>query len=183
MNRSLQRNWIAIALGVALLAVPLLALGLYVLDKHRWAEQRLAEVEPRYARLAGLANSGDALDKADAAARARIEAYAYPAAQDLTQAGNDAQQRARSIFTQAGLQVVSSQVLPAKDEKMFDRIPLAVRLSGELAQLQQALVALSQQTPAILIDAVVIQSFGDVRAESVQLLSGQFNLSVLRAKQ
>lgn len=183
MNHALRRNALAIFLGAALLLLPLFALGLYVFDKHRWAEQRLAEVEPRYARLAGLANSGDALEKADAAARARIEAYAYPATQDLTQAGNDAQQRARSIFTQAGLQIVSSQVLPAKDEKMFDRIPLAVRLSGELSQLQQALVALSHQTPAILIDAVTIQSFGDVRAETAQWLSGQFNLSVLRSKQ
>lgn len=182
MNRLLRRNAIAILFGVALIILPLFALGLYVLDKHRWSEQRLAEIEPRYARLAGLATSGQALEKADAAARARIEAYAYPATDDLTQAGNDAQQRVRNIFTQAGLQVVSSQVLPAKDEKTFDRIPLTVRLDGELEQVQRALVALSRQTPAILIDGMSMQGFGYFRADTAQRLNSQFNLSVLRAR-
>lgn len=62
--------------------------------------------------------------------------YAYPGSMEVTQAGNDAQQRVRGIFIQAGLDLVSSQVLPPKIRKQFDRIPLTVRLrrSGRAAK-------------------------------------------------
>ncbi len=47
---------VAITFGVALL-VALLA-GQYVVQKHRWADETLEEIEPRYARLLGLRDTG-----------------------------------------------------------------------------------------------------------------------------
>ncbi len=182
MRKALRRERLALAAAALLALLPLLALGLYVLDLRHAAEQRIAELEPRHARLAGLVAGREALDKAEAAARAQLGEITYAAAQDLTQAGNDAQQRVRTVFTSAGLQLVSSQVLPANDEKQFDRIPLMVRLEGDLAALQTALVALSRQTPAILIDGLNIQSVGTVRPDQPARLASQFNLSVLRLK-
>lgn len=182
MKRMLRRQSIALGTVTLLALVPLVALGLYVVDLRHAAQQRIAELEPRHARLAGLVAGGKALEQAEAAARNQLGELTYAATQDLTQAGNDAQQRVRTVFTNAGLQLVSSQVLPAKDEKQFDRIPLAVRLEGDLAALQAALVALSHQTPAILIDGLNIQSMGAARPEQAQRMASQFNLSVLRLK-
>ena len=182
MKRILRREWIALGLASLLALLPLIALGVYVMDVRRAAQARIAELEPRHARLAGLVAGRAALDKAEAAAREQLGERVYPATQDLTQAGNDAQQRVRTVFTNAGLQLVSSQVLPAKDEKQFDRIPLMVRLEGDLTALQMALIALPQQTPAILLDGLNIQSMGVTRPEQAQRLASQFNLSVLRLK-
>ena len=106
--------------------------------------------------------------------------YAYPGSMEVTQAGNDAQQRVRGIFTQAGLDLVSSQVLPPKLEKQFDRIPLTVRLEGGLVALQSALVVLSGQSPAILVDGFSVQTVGVVKVDMPQRLAIQFDLSVLR---
>ena len=82
--------------------------------------------------------------------------------------------------TRAGLDIVSSQVLAPKSEKTFDRIPLSVRAEGQLLALQSALVGLSSQSPAILIEGLNVQTVGAVRADKPQRLGVQFSLSVLR---
>ena len=48
--------------------------------------------------------------------------------------------------------------------------------------LQTALVGLSSQSPAILIDGFTVQTIGAVRADVPQRLGIQFNLSVLRER-
>src|SRR5690606_16197252 len=106
--------------------------------------------------------------------------YAYPESLDVTQAGNDAQQRVRSLFTAAGLQIVSSQVLAPKTDKGFDRIPMTVRSEGELMGLQAALVGITNQAPIILVDGVSVKTVGAIKSKEPQRLDIQFNLSVLQ---
>ena len=171
-----------IALLVLLLALllPLALLGFYAVQQHRQADSRLQELQPRYARLLGMQQHADELDKARGQAREMLKKYTYPAAQEVSQAGNDAQQRVRNTFSAAGLNIVSSQVLPAKAEKPFDRIGLSVRAEGDLLALQTALVGLSGQSPAILVDGFNVQTIGAARADKPQRLGVQFSLSVLR---
>ena len=78
--------------------------------------------------------------------------------------------------------MVSSQVLPAKADGKFDRIPLTVRLEGELPALQAALTILAGQSPAIGFEGLSVQTIGAVKAEVPQRLNIQFNLFVLRAR-
>ena len=54
---SLQKNRRQLALLVTVLIAiaPLVALGVYVYEKHQAASARLSQLEPRYARLRGLA--------------------------------------------------------------------------------------------------------------------------------
>lgn len=179
------RESLLMAGTVVVLLLPLALLGWYVAQKHQWAESRLAELEPRHARLLGLeaqrAEMGALLEQAQAA-RAQ---YVYPATQDPAQAGNAAQQRVRDIFTSAGLQVISSQVLPPKAEKEFDRIPLSVRAEGEMLALQNALVVLSSQLPVIVINELDVQvqgGLGNVNVNVAPRLGAQFSLSILRER-
>jgi general secretion pathway protein M len=174
------RDRVALAITLLILVLPLALAGWYVIQKHRWAQDRLQELEPRYARMLGMEKHADDLEKARNQARSTLAQYTYPASRDVSQAGNDAQQRVRNIFSAAGLEIVSSQVMPAKTEKSFDRIPLAVRTEGELLALQTALVGLTGQSPAILVDGVAVQTIGAVKADKPQRLGVQFNLSVLR---
>ena len=159
------------------------AAALYVVKlKHDWAVERLHDVEQRYARLTGLEAGSADLARAESAARAALAARVYPVGMDVSQAGNDAQGRVRDAVSAAGLQVMSSQVLPSKIDKVFDRIPLVVRLEGELPGLHAALRALPGLSPAVLIDSVGVQTIGAVRVDAPQKLSIQLTLSVLRAR-
>ena len=180
MKLNIGRETTAVLVVLALLALPLMAVGIYAYQKHQWAQSRLGEVEPRYARLLGLDANRDALAQAHTQGQALIAQYVYPSEQDANQTGNDVQQRIRSILVAAGLDIASSQVLPAKEEKGFERIPLSVRAEGELVALQGALAGLAAETPAILIDSVVVQGYGAPNKNGVQRLPVQLSLAVLR---
>lgn len=175
-----------ILLGILLMMLlPFVATGWYVAHKHQWAHSRLEEVEPRYARLLGL----DAQRPDIAAVRAQADAaraqYTYPASQDANQSGNAAQQRIRDIFSSAGLQVISSQVMPPKEEKGFDRIPITVRTEGEMLAVHSALAVLSSQMPVIIINELEILLPGGLSNANPRFtprLSASFSLSVLKER-
>jgi len=173
------RRVILVAFLVALVVGGLLA---YAISKHRWAQSALAEIEPRYARLLGLQASASELDRALGERRAALARQAYLASQDLAVASSDAQQRAREAFTKAGLQVASTQILPPKPVEGFDRIPVVLRLEGDLAALHAALLTLPTQTPALFVDGFNVQSTGMPLPDAPQRLNIQVNLFVLRVR-
>lgn len=179
MKNLIRRETVVLLMTLIALALPLLAGSMYLYQKHQWAQNRLNEFEPRHARLLGLEGSRENLAQANARAQGLITQYAYPSEQDANQAGNDAQQRIRSLLVASGMDISSSQVLAAKEEKGFERIPLSVRAEGEMVALQTALAGLTEQVPAILVDAVVVQGQG-APVKGVQRLSVQLSLMVLR---
>jgi general secretion pathway protein M len=174
-----SRTAILVAFFIAILIGGSVA---YVIAKHRWARAALAEIEPRYARLLGLQGSANDLERASAERRAALGRQAYLASQDLAVASSDAQQRAREAFTKAGLQVASTQILPPKPVEGFDRIPLVLRLEGDLAALHAALVTLPAQTPALFVDGFNVQTTGMPLPDAPQRLNIQVNLFVLRVR-
>jgi general secretion pathway protein M len=179
------RESAVLAATVVALLVPLALGGYFVYDKHRWAEERLAEVEPRHARLLGLESQRAEIGTLLAAVEESRAKFVYPAAQDAAQSGNTAQQKVRDVLTGAGLQIISSQVLPAKAEKGYDRIPLSVRAEGEMLALQNALAVLSTQLPLIIVNELDIQVLGGLGNNNPAVaprLGAQFSLSVLRER-
>ena len=143
---------------------------------------RVATLEPRYARLAGLAGTQAQLDAALAERRGLVERHAYSASFDAGRAGSDAQQRARDLFAKAGLEVASTQVLPAKTVDGYERIPIVLRVEGDFSALHSALVVLHSQAPTLFIDGFQSQSVMPVRADAPVRVSVQLNLFVLRAR-
>ncbi|OGB00689.1 MAG: general secretion pathway protein GspM [Burkholderiales bacterium RIFCSPLOWO2_12_FULL_65_40] len=185
MNIPKSRDSVVRILTVMVLLFPLGLLGYYMMQKHQWAQDRLAELEPRYSRLLGLEAQGAEMAKVLERAQTARAKYVYPASQDATQAGNAAQQRVRDIFSSAGLQVISSQVLPPKEEKGFDRIPLAVRAEGDWLAVQSALAVLSSQAPIIVIKELDLQvqgGLGHTGGAQAPRLTAQFSLSILRER-
>lgn len=182
MNMTLSdlwRNTVLLALAAVVLVATAAA---FVVSKHVWARDRLAQAEPRYARLIGMEASASALDAALTERKSLLERHAYPASQDVARAGSDAQQRAREIFAKAGMDVSSTQVLPAKSVDGFDRIPLVMRMDGDLQALQSALVVLPGQAPSLFFEGFNVQNTGMPRADAAQRLSVQANLFVLRVR-
>ena len=183
MRRALLNRvaWLQ-ALTVLVLALPLVGAGLYVWTLHQRVQTQLTDLEPRYARLAGLLERQADLKTLGVQANQQLERLAYPSSQDVTQAGNEAQQRIRSLFAESKLDIISIQVLPPKEEGKFDRIPINLRVEGDLAGIQDALVKLSSHSPLVLVDSVALQTIGAVKPASIQRLGGQFSFSVLRVR-
>ncbi len=169
-----------------LLVVPFVAAGTYIAKKHMWAQARLSEFEPKYARLRGLDLQREEIDEALARALKIREEYVYPVALDAVQTGNTVQQKVRDLLTAAGLTVVSSQVMPPKEDKGFDRIALSVRAEGELLGVDSALAALSEQLPVMLLTDVEVRNQGALQSMNEKIaprLTLQLSLLVLRERQ
>ncbi len=171
------------ALIMAALILPLAGAGLYAWIHHLRIQTHLSDLEPRYARLAGLLERQADLKSLSGKVNEQLARIAYPASQDVSQAGNDAQQRIRSLFAESKLDIISIQVLPPKkEETKFDRISIDLRVEGDMAGIQNALVKLASQTPVVVVDSLSVQTIGSVRPASNQRLGGQFNLYVLRVR-
>jgi len=179
-------NWNALPVSrraAVLLAVAALALigaALYVAGKHAWAKERLAELEPRYARLTGIESSGPALDAALVERRATLGRRTYASTMDVARAGSDAQQRARDLLAKAGLDVVSTQVLAPKSVEGFDRIAVVLRADGDLQSLQSALAVLPAQSPTLFVEGMNVQTVMTGKNDESPKLAVQLNVFVLR---
>ena len=182
MSHPTRRDWAWVAATLAFVLLPLAFGGSYVWHKHQWAQNEMNRIAPRYARLEGLQQHAQELDERLAATQQQLAQYVYPADVDATQAGNDAQQRVRSVLGAAGLTVVSSQVLPTKVDQGFERISLVVQVEGELIHLQSALAVIPGLTPVVLIDGINAQISGVQRADRPQRLAVRLSLSVLHVK-
>ncbi|RYH36523.1 MAG: general secretion pathway protein GspM [Alcaligenaceae bacterium] len=184
--RKLQIRKLALVIGTLLVVLtPLILGGWYVASKHQWASGNLATLEPRHARLLGLEAQHEEIASVLAKADQMRAQYTYPATQDSNQTGNVAQQKVRDIFSAAGLQIRSSQVLPPKEEKGFDRIPLTLRTEGDLIAVQSALAVLSSQLPIIILDDLEIQVVGGLASANPKFtpkLTAQFGISILRER-
>ena len=155
--------------------------GWMVWTKHQAALERLTEIEPRHARLVGIRQREAELTAEVTEASQRLSELVYSHTVERQAAGNDAQQRARQLFTAAGLNLVSSQMLEPKVEGSFDRIPLTVRLEGDLVALQTALNGLDTLRPVIWVDNLSVQT-GAIPRDQAPRLNIALNLSVLRGR-
>lgn len=157
--------------------------GLYLRGVYRADQDNLQTLEPRYARLAGLALEKGQLTAALAETRGAVARHIYPVSRDISQAGNDAQQRARDVFSRAGLEVLSSQVLAAKLGKQFDRVPVTVRIEGEYLAILTALASLPSLTPTLFVDGFNVQNVSAPnRPDAPVRLVVQLELFVLRGR-
>jgi general secretion pathway protein M len=169
---------VVVTLGALLIAVGLL--GRYVVQKHQWGLETLEQIEPRYARLLGLRDTGGKLEETLKQSRAALSQLGYPAERDAAQVGNDLQQVARRALQAAGLSVASSQVLAPRSESGFERIAVSVQAEGALSGVQIALAALQSETPQIVFDSVAIQATGRSADDGTPVVSCRLTVAVLR---
>lgn len=170
------------ALTVVFLMAPLAYAAFSVWTIHVESQKKLDDIEPRYARLVGLIQRRADLTTYTAEAVQYMSRLSFPSTQEAAQTGNEAQQLIRTIFADNKLEIGSIQVLPAKENTHFDRIPISLRVEGEITGIQAALNALSAQSPAIWVDNFSIQTIGPVKPASTQRLGAQFNMSILRSR-
>jgi general secretion pathway protein M len=180
MNLLRSRAQVAVALTFGALLLAVLLVGQYAVRKHLWAADRLAEIEPRHARLLGLRDAGSQLEQSLKEARAAVSRLGYPAARDAAQVGNDLQQLARRALQTAGMTIASSQVLAPRSDAGVDRVSVSVQAEGALSGLQVALAALQAETPAVLVDGLILQPTGRSAEDGTPIVSCRVTVTVLR---
>lgn len=181
MNRGAARVW-PLAFWVLVIGGLVAAAVSVAWTVHARSRERIESVEPRFARLVGLGNDTARVKELTVQAQRAIERHAYPVTRDVSQAGNDAQQRVRDLFSKAGLEVVSIQVLPVRGgDKSFDRIPITLRADGELSAVQASLAALPSLAPSVFVEGFSIQGASMSESAPARVVL-ELQLHTLRAR-
>lgn len=142
-----------LGLALGLLSVA----GWYGFAHYESSQARLAEIEPRHARLLGLQKADAPFRKAVLDAHAHLQRWMYPADQDVGKAGNDLQQRARRAAEVGGMGIVSSQVLPPRVEGKTELVTVTLTVEGTLQALQLTIAAMERDAPALFVDSLSIR--------------------------
>ncbi len=182
-------------LGVLLAAVVIGGAG-FLMKKYTWAQDRLRDIEPRHAVLKGLLQQKDQLTEIQGLLDTNYARYVYPAKADAGQAGNEALQRVREMANGSGLQVVSSQVMPPREEAGMQRIGLNLRVEGEYGAVVKFLQEIVRLSPVVYGESLQLSAQGGrsvpVRRDrrnpqteeaGVQMANAQLSLFVLRVLQ
>lgn len=154
----------------------------YVHNKQAFVDKRLAELEPRYARLKGLMLSEKALREASAETGKGIQTATYPASLDIDRASSELQQRAKKMFETAGVTVVTSRILEPKSGKNFDVLSVSFSVNAGLSNLQTALALVRQDAPLLKLDEFVLQPLRRQLQSDPEFVTCTMTISALRKK-
>lgn len=153
-------------------------LALELRSRHQWADETLEQIQPRYARLAGLVQSEAQIRSALETTVQSFSAYVYPVETPADRVGTDLQQRARGVAEAAGLSVLNSRILPVRSADGLEIVTLAITVQGDAGQFRTMLVALPDEQPTIQVEGANIQA---ARGRGSQgALTAQLTLSVIR---
>ncbi len=156
----------------------------YVLELHArfdWAQSTLEQIEPRYARLAGLLQAAPDIEAALERTSSQLSGFVYPSATTADRMGTDLQQRARQVAEAAGLSVINSRIAPGEDGELLESVRLVLTVQGTQLHLRQMLLTLPSEAPRIRLEALQVQAARG-RGE-IDRISAQLTLTVSRMKQ
>lgn len=188
MKSWLQVNRKAAVLVGLTLSVPLavlLYLSTDLLMVRSDYQDQIDRLEPRIARLRGLAKSEKKLQAVYKKVESSLGELAYSAEEDSDSVATSLQKNVRTIISAAGLSVANSQVLPVKQEDGFDQIRLKLTVKGDVSALDAALMQLTNYKPLLLVESVEIWPDRQPRrrkgeASAVQQLTASLQLMSLR---
>jgi general secretion pathway protein M len=182
MTRLRTRIVVLQIVTVLLVLAPFAMGGLYVWQKHEAALEKMAQWEPRHARLQGILAQQNDFATANQLAQSLLNVFVYPAEADGTKVANEAQQRIKSALEQAGFRVESIRVSEGVESGDFLRLKVSARLDGNINHLFRSLLLLREQNPVLIVDAMRFNNEGPLFKASVQRITGQMDFTVLRAK-
>lgn len=111
-------------------------------------------VEPRVARLKGLIEYESAMQDALGAVAGGVRDSVYPAESDASNVAANLQAEVRRLFSESGMDVANSQVLPVRQRDRFDYVAVKLVAKGSLEQLQLCLGELAAFRPVVLVETL-----------------------------
>jgi general secretion pathway protein M len=139
-------------------------------------QDEIERLEPRIARLQGLMNHAEELQRAAGDVGSEVLGLVYPATQESGVVSAALQKNLREIFADAGLAITNSQILPLREGDKFDRIAVKLTVSGSLPALDVALADISAYEPLLLVEDLDVwpgrgRGEGQSIAATVQVLA------------
>ena len=184
--RSNKRStWI---IGLTLLIPALLYLNalLGLLSMRQGYQSEVDALAPRVARLHGLIEYEGQLRDSAVQVDKQVVNLVYPATEDRATVSASLQKNVRQLFVEAGLSVSNSQVMPVREKDTFDYIGLKLTVTGDVAALDAAMIAVAGYMPLLLVESLdVWPARGSSRNgnNKVQTINASLQLLSLRSVQ
>ena len=142
-------------------------------------------LEPRIARLIGLAEAEGQLQDGLAKVSTIIADHYYPKSSDPAAVAASLQSDARRLLVESGLEVTNSQVLPVRKREGFDYVAVKLVARGGLDALDQSLNELAAYRPVILVESldVIPNRRGRTQTLESQSINTSMQLLSLRVAQ
>lgn len=164
----------------ALLLMVFITFTLNMAMRYQRYQVDIARMMPRMAQLEGIFQAQERINTAVIAVREELAKYVYAPSIDDAALNSEIQNKARSAFAEAGMQVAGSQILPPKPTETFNQLMLDLSATGSLESLEVALHGLKQMRPRLLIDSIRIEPVRSVRDTNTQSVQVNLRLFALR---
>lgn len=178
-KRLTSSQWQVTAVFIAVGAL-ILWVGMVCIVKYIQLSQQVADIKPKLARFYGLIESEEQLIKADESLTQQLADLTYGASEDVNTLGARMQQTARKIFSDEGMSINGSQVLPFKAENGFTLISVRIDIDGEYKNLEPALLALQELRPVVFIDNIEVSPARRQRGSQQQKINARIKLLSLK---
>ena len=149
---------------------------------HRDAQSDIDNLMPRIARQYGLIEHEDELRDASNLARRGVATLVYPASRDAASVSTTLQTSIRQIFSDAGLTVSNSQVLPVREKEHFNYINVNLTVQGDISGVDAALTDIAEFRPLLLVESLEMRPLRSGRSGAKdQIVVVSLQLLALRA--
>ena len=158
MNELMYQRWVSLGLLVVTLLLivfivimPLVSTGL---DYH----QQKQELIFRLQRAQQLVDRKDQVkDDIEQIKRQYQQQNYFSTSSTVALVSADVQKFIKSVISQAGGQLTSTQVLPSKNEDGFNRVTVKVRMSGDVEVLRNVLYEAESSVPLMIVDQIDVR--------------------------
>lgn len=167
--------------GAAILVLMVLIIfSVSMLMRYQRYQAEIDSMLPRTAQLEGIYNAREQIRAAVGEAEQELAGYVYRGDRDDATLNSELQNRARSVFTGAGMRVSGSQILPLRPGESVTQLMLDLTATGSLESLESALQGLKEARPQILVDNLRIEPVRTTRNNQTQSVQVHLRLFVFR---
>ncbi|WP_339615955.1 type II secretion system protein GspM [uncultured Gilvimarinus sp.] len=155
-RRANPSQWVAISvLALCLCVIGATGVGFFLSSYELY--QSKVRLEPQIGRLKGLAKVEKDITNAAQTSANELSLLTYSAEAAASAQANNMQQSLRELFSQAGVIVNGSQILPVVEQDYFNRIRVRLTVSSDIEQLTELLLMLASQNPIVVIDTLEVK--------------------------
>lgn len=177
----LNRAKLVVLTSVTLVALLFTLLAGNMLQRYQRYQQEIDTMQPKIARLRGLAESEPVIRQAEQQLRQQLANDFYPVTLSEQDAANQLQRTVSELLQRHQLNVGGTQLLPAVLNERYMQLYLQVSATADLAKLEAFLDALQQARPVIRVADISVQPVRSRPGQPVQALTIKLRLYALRS--
>ena len=174
----------------AVLFVPMLAIGLFVcmpgyllFDFNARIEKEIEQLSARYSRQKSLQVAGPLIANSLNESNLELRKRLYIANNELNKFSNEFQESVKAMFVGAGVEVISTIILPVRNDKGVEEVTVEIRMEGTYEKIYNALESIGSHSPRLFVRSMSLQSAGAIKPKEPVRMSGNIKIGVQRILQ